>query len=177
MSRFRTLCCFLFLTIGMSGAGVFASTADALMPNPSHIERRPVLGWSSWSALRFGANAATDKAEARALVRSGLKAEGFDYINEDDGWYQCPKVSYTGAHRNYGPTVDRWGRWVTSQKNTANTGAFPNHGAVNGIKAVADYVHSRGLKFGIYLTPGISGNALSENTPVEANAHGHLLGK
>ncbi len=177
MSRFRTLCCFLFLTISMSGAGVFASTADALTPNPSHIERRPVLGWSSWSAFRFGADAATDKAEARALVRSGLKAEGFDYINEDDGWYQCPKVSYTGAHRNYGPTVDRWGRWVTSQKNTANTGAFPNHGAVNGIKAVADYVHSRGLKFGIYLTPGISGNALSENTPVEANAHGHLLGR
>ncbi|MFZ0384701.1 MAG: hypothetical protein WAL22_03470, partial [Solirubrobacteraceae bacterium] len=82
MSRFRTLCCFLFLTISMSGAGVFASTADALTPNPSHIERRPVLGWSSWSAFRFGADAATDKAEARALVRSGLKAEGFDYINQ-----------------------------------------------------------------------------------------------
>ncbi len=177
MPRFRTLCCSLGLTTVMFGTGVFTSTAHALRPNPSHIERRPVLGWSSWSALRFGANAAVDEAEARALVRSGLKAEGFEYINQDDGWYRCPKVSYTGARRNYGPTVDRWGRWVTSQKNTANTGAFPNHGAVNGIKAVADYVHSRGLKFGIYLTPGISGNALSRNTPVEANAHGHLLGK
>jgi hypothetical protein len=177
MSRFRTLFRFLSPMIIMIGAGVFASTAGALTPNPSHIERRPVLGWSSWSAFRFGANAAIDKAEVNALVRSGLKAEGFDYINQDDGWYQCPKVSYTGDHRNYGPTVDRWGRWVTSQKNTPNTGAFPNHGAVNGIKAVADYVHSRGLKFGIYLTPGISGNALSRNTPVEANAHGQLLAK
>jgi hypothetical protein len=176
MPRFRTFCCALFLT-AMVGTGVFASTADALTPNPSHIERRPVLGWSSWSTFRFSANAAIDEAQARALAGSGLKAEGFDYINEDDGWYQCPKVSYTGADRNYGPTVDRWGRWVVSQKNTANTGAFPNRGAVNGIKALADYVHSRGLKFGIYLTPGISGNALSRNTPVEANAHGHLLGK
>lgn len=177
MPRFRTLCCLLGLTTSMFGTGVLASTAHALRPNPSHIERHPVLGWSSWSAMRFGASAVTDEAEARALVRSGLKAEGFRYINQDDGWYQCPKVSYTGHHRNYGPTVDHWGRWVTSQKNTANTGAFPNHGAVNGIKALASYIHSRGLKFGIYLTPGISGNALSRNTPVEANANGHLLGK
>lgn len=66
------------------------------------------------------------------LVRSRLKAEGFDYINQDDGWYQCPKVSYTGAHRNYGPTVDRWEQWVTSQKNTANTGAFPDPGGSTG---------------------------------------------
>jgi hypothetical protein len=177
MSRFRTLCYSLFLLIVVLGTGVFASTASALTPNPSHIERRPVLAWSSWSALRFGASAKIDEAEARALVRTGLKSEGFDYINQDDGWYQCPKVSYSGAHQNYGPTVDRWGRWVTSQKNTANTGAFPNHGSVNGIKALANYVHSRGLKFGIYLTPGISGNALARNTPVEANAHGRLLGK
>ena len=177
MSRFRTLCCSLALTIAVLGAGAFASTAGALTPNPAHIERRPVLGWSSWSALRFGADAKIDEAEARAVVRTGLKSEGFEYINQDDGWYQCPKVSYAGAHQNYGPTVDRWGRWVVSQKNTANTGAFPNHGSVNGIKALASYVHSRGLKFGIYLTPGISGNALSRNTPVEANAHGRLLGK
>jgi hypothetical protein len=177
MPSFRTLCRVLSLMIVMTGPGVFASTAAALRPNPSHIERRPVLGWSSWSAMRFGATAKIDEAEARALVRTGLKSEGFRYINQDDGWYQCPKVSYTGAHRNYGPTVDRWGRWVTSQKNTANTGAFPNHGAINGIKVLADYVHHLGLKFGIYLTPGISGNALARNTPVEANAHGHLLGR
>ena len=34
---------------------------------------------------------AIDEAEASALVSSGLKAEGFDYINQDDGWYQMPE--------------------------------------------------------------------------------------
>src|ERR1700744_2324865 len=80
MPRFRTLCCSLGLMTAVFGTGVFAATAHALTPNPSHIERHPVLGWSSWSAFRFGANAALDEAQARAMVRSGLKAEGFDYI-------------------------------------------------------------------------------------------------
>jgi hypothetical protein len=177
MPRCRTLCRSVLPTAAvLVASGAFAASAGALTPNPAHIEHTPVLGWSSWSAMRFGADTKLDETEARAMVSSGLKAEGYRYINQDDGWYACPKVSYTGAHPNYGPTVDRWGRWVVSQKNTANTGAFPSKNGVNGIKRLAAYVHSRGLKFGIYLTPGISGNALAQDTPVQANAHGHLLG-
>ena len=67
--------------------------------------------------------------------------------------------------------------WTTSQLNTSDTGAFPNDGSINGMQVLGDYLHSLGLKFGIYLTPGISGNALAQNTPVEANANGKLLGK
>ena len=78
---------------------------------------------------------------------------------------------------NYGPGVDQWGMWTTSQLNTSDTGAFPNDGSVNGMKVLGDYLHSLGLKFGIYLTPGVSGNALAQNTPVEANANGKLLGR
>jgi hypothetical protein len=77
---------------------------------------------------------------------------------------------------NYGPGVDQWGMWTTSQLNTSNTGAFPDDGSINGMQVLGDYLHSLGLKFGIYLTPGISGNALAQNTPVEANANGKLLG-
>jgi hypothetical protein len=71
---------------------------------------------------------------------------------------------------NYGPGVDQWGRWTTSQLDTANTGAFPNDGSINGMQVLGDYLHSLGLKFGIYLTPGISGNALAENTSLTPSA-------
>jgi hypothetical protein len=165
-------------------AATLKAAAPAESPNPLHAGEKPVLGWSSWSTFRHVANAAIDETEARALVSSGLAAEGYTSVNEDDGWYTCYPVSYTqptpinGVETmNYGPGVDQWGMWTTSQLNTSDTGAFPNDGSINGMKVLGDYLHSLGLKFGIYLTPGISGNALAQNTPIEANANGKLLNK
>jgi Lamin Tail Domain/Alpha galactosidase A/MBG domain (YGX type)/NPCBM-associated, NEW3 domain of alpha-galactosidase/Alpha galactosidase C-terminal beta sandwich domain len=177
MRRLRVLTLAAF-TVASTACGTltFASTASAENPNPLHAGEKPVLGWSSWSTFRHLSSAAIDEAEAKAMVTDGLAAEGFSSINQDDGWYECPPVSYTGANQNYGPTVNQWGQWVTSQTETSDTGAFPNEGTINGMQVLGDYIHSLGLKFGIYLTPGISGNALAENTPVENNANGQLLG-
>jgi hypothetical protein len=115
-------------------------------------ERTPVLGWSSWSYLRDTPNAARIEAQARALRTSGLEALGYRYVNLDDFWYQCPG--------SQGPNVDAYGRWVT------DPARFPSQGADNGIKVVARYVHSLGMKFGIYVTPGISKQAVAKNTKI-----------
>jgi hypothetical protein len=131
-----------------SGPAARAATAYP----PGGPDQTPVMGWSGWSFLRLGANTAQVEGEAQALVSTGLAAAGYQYINIDDGWYQCP-----GAQ---GPNVDANGRWVV---NTAN---YPNAGSGNGIQALAAYVHSLGLKFGIYETPGISDQAVAENTPI-----------
>jgi hypothetical protein len=56
--------------------------------------------------------------------------------------------------------VDAYGRWVI------DSSRFPSKGSASGIKAVADYVHSLGLKFGIYVTPGISKQAVARNTRI-----------
>jgi hypothetical protein len=119
---------------------------------PGGPDQTPVMGWSSWSFLRLGADAAQIQGEARALVSTGLAAAGYRRINIDDGWYQCPGPQ--------GPNVDGYGRWVV---NTAN---YPDVGSENGIQALAGYVHSLGLKFGIYETAGISSQAVAENTPI-----------
>ena len=66
-------------------------------------------------------------------------------------------VSVPGAQ---GPNVDQYGRWII------NATHFPSVGGENGIKALADYVHGLGLKFGIYETAGISEQAVKENTKV-----------
>ena len=131
-----------------SGPAVRAATA---YPSGGP-DQTPVMGWSSWSFLRLGADAAQIEGEAQALVSSGLAAAGYRHVNIDDGWYQCP-----GAQ---GPNVDGYGRWVV------NTASYPDVGSENGIQALAAYVHGLGLKFGIYETAGISSQAVAENTPI-----------
>src|SRR5580700_2953663 len=119
---------------------------------PGGPDQTPVMGWSGWSFLRLGADTAQVEGEAQALVSTGLAAAGYQYVNIDDGWYQCPG--------SQGPNVDAYGRWVV------NTTSYPNVGSENGIQALAAYVHGLGLKFGIYETAGISSQAVAANTPI-----------
>ncbi len=119
---------------------------------PGGPDQTPVMGWSGWSFLRLGSDSAQVEGEAQALVSSGLAAAGYQYVNIDDGWYQCPG--------SQGPNVDAYGRWVV------NTTNYPNVGSENGIQALAAYVHGLGLKFGIYETAGISSQAVAQNTPI-----------
>jgi len=141
------------LVIAMS-AGMALQNASA---EDNGLERTPVLGWSSWSFLRKHPTAAQMKAQALALHNSGLQKMGYQYVNLDDFWYQCPG--------SQGPNVDPYGRWMT------DSSRFPVQGDTDGIKAVADYIHSLGMKFGIYVTPGISMQAVSRNTPIKDTSY------
>ncbi|HUB26769.1 MAG TPA: alpha-galactosidase, partial [Tepidisphaeraceae bacterium] len=89
---------------------------------------KPYMGWSSWSCFDKNINEAKIRAEADCLALR-LKQFGYVYINVDAGWTDH---------------CDQYGR---SQPDDSK---FPS-----GIKALADYVHSKGLKFGIYSQPGI----------------------
>jgi hypothetical protein len=136
-----------------AGPAVVGTTAaQAASAYPGDPDPTPVMGWSGWSFLRMGTDTAQIEGEAKALVTTGLARHGYRYVNIDDGWYQCPG--------SQGPNVDQYGRWVV------NTTAYPNVGSENGIQALAAYVHHLGLKFGIYLTPGISKQAVAQNTPI-----------
>jgi hypothetical protein len=144
------------------GASLLASLAVLLgLPAPAAAEVNPppgtdlspVLGYSTWSSLRLNVSTERDEAQALALSDSGLERLGYDYFNQDDGWYECPGPQ--------GPSVDAYGRWVTNAQRFP-----PGPDGENGITALADYVHGLGLKFGIYVTPGISKQAVAENTPI-----------
>lgn len=90
------------------------------------LARTPPMGWNSWNKF---AGKVTDKdvrGMADAMVSSGMKAAGYTYINIDDTWE--------------GPR-DKDGNITSNLK-------FPD------MKALADYVHSKGLKIGIYSSPG-----------------------
>jgi alpha-galactosidase len=143
-------------------AGLFTA-ATTLAQAPARAESNgvgatPAMGWSSWSFIRHDPTASDIEAQANALVSSGLATAGYDYVNIDDFWYDCPG--------SQGPDVDSYGRWVTNA-----TEFPPGPDGENGIEVVADYVHSLGLKFGIYVTPGISDQAVAENTPIEGTSY------
>jgi hypothetical protein len=145
----------------LGAALLIALLTGGLLQNASAedngLERTPVLGWSSWSFLRKLPTADKLKAQALALHNSGLQEMGYHYVNLDDFWYQCPGPQ--------GPNVDAYGRWITDPS------IFPPQGDNDGIKVVADYMHSLGMKFGIYVTPGISKQAVTRNTKIKGTSY------
>jgi alpha-galactosidase len=143
----------VFTLVSIAVGGLPVTTAAPAIAESNGAGITPAMGWSSWSFIRHDPTAADIEAQAAAMVSSGLSSAGYDYVNLDDFWYDCPG--------SQGPEVDSYGRWVT------NAAEFPpGPGGENGIAAVASYVHSLGLKFGIYVTPGISEQAVSENSPI-----------
>ena len=88
----------------------------------------PQMGWSSWNNFQGNINEEIIKSIADAMVASGLKDAGYTYINIDDCWH---------------------GKRDADGFIQADPKHFPH-----GIKALADYVHSRGLKLGIYSDAG-----------------------
>ena len=88
----------------------------------------PQMGWSSWNNFQGNINEDIIKSIADAMVASGLKDAGYTYINIDDCWH---------------------GKRDADGFIQADPKHFPH-----GIKALADYVHSRGLKLGIYSDAG-----------------------
>eukprot|EP01018_Ginkgo_biloba_P022373 Gb_07118 [translate_table: standard] len=95
----------------------------------NEVARTPPMGWNSWN--HFGCNVDENiiRETADAFISSGLSKLGYKYINIDDCWAELKR--------------DKNGKLAP------RASTFPS-----GIKALADYVHSRGLKLGIYSDAG-----------------------
>ena len=114
------------ILVAMLGLLVASSLLSA---QEKPLAATPPMGWNSWN--KFGCHVSEDliRQMADAMVKSGMKDAGYQYIVIDDCW-QVER--------------DASGNIVPDPK------TFPS-----GIKALADYVHSRGLKFGIYSDAGV----------------------
>jgi alpha-galactosidase len=112
---------------------VEAAAPPARLPLPelhdvpdNGLARTPPMGWNSWNKFGTKIDDVTVRGIADAMVASGMRGAGYIYINIDDTW--------EGAR--------------DTQGNITGNLKFPN------MKALADYVHSKGLKIGIYSSPG-----------------------
>src|SRR3954468_21958701 len=129
MSLFRRIAS-AAATLAIAASGLVVCQSEALALE-NGLARTPPMGFNNWNATQCRAdfNEAMVKSIADIFVARGLKDAGYQYVNIDDCWAE--------------PQRDSSGNLVP------NKTRFPN-----GIKAVADYVHSKGLKFGLYTSAG-----------------------
>ena len=94
------------------------------------LARTPPMGWNSWNIFHENINENLIKQIADAIVESGMKDAGYIYLNLDDNWMASSRDA--------------------NGKLRADPNRFPS-----GMKALGDYIHSKGLKFGIYGDRGL----------------------
>lgn len=115
-----------------------SATRDLKIVVGDQIALTPALGWNSWNCFANAVDDSKVRSAADAMVKSGLIDHGWTYINIDDCWEIKPKTDdpmLRGAPRN--------------EKGMINTNKkFPD------MKALSTYIHSKGLKMGIYSSPG-----------------------
>ncbi|MEE6309501.1 ricin-type beta-trefoil lectin domain protein [Plantactinospora veratri] len=120
------------LSVALVAAGV--TVVDAVSsPRPAQalnngVGRTPPMGWNSWNTFGCNINETLIRQMADAIVNSGMRDLGYKYVVVDDCWMNS--------------TRDAQGNLQ------ANPSRFPS-----GMKALGDYLHSRGLLFGIYQAP------------------------
>jgi len=109
-------------------ATIFALGSVAVSLDQQQLASTPPMGWNSWN--KFGCNVSEDliRQIADAMVASGMKDAGYQYVVIDD----C---------------------WQLERDGNGNIVADPKH-FPSGMKALADYVHAKGLKFGLYSDAG-----------------------
>ena len=116
------------------------------------------MGWNSWDAFATTVTEAQTKVQADYMA-SHLKKYGWQYIVVDIQWYEPGADSF-----NYRPdaplTLDGYSRLQPAPNK------FPSAANGGGFKALADTIHSKGLKFGIHMMRGISRQAVKQNTPI-----------
>ena len=109
-----------------NSAGQTANVTIEVIGGQHSLALTPPLGWNSWNVWGAKVDDAKVRAAADAMVSSGLAAQGYTYINIDDSW-EGPRAAD--------------GEITSNEK-------FPD------MKALTDYIHAKGLKAGLYSSPG-----------------------
>jgi Alpha galactosidase A/Ricin-type beta-trefoil lectin domain/Alpha galactosidase C-terminal beta sandwich domain len=121
----------LVTAIVMAGLTAAEQPRPAVAAAPAPITKPP-MGWNSWNGFAGKIDYNVIKAQTDALVSSGMKDAGYEYVNIDEGWWK-------GARDSTGNI-------------TVDTVQWPG-----GMQAIVDYIHSKGLKAGIYTDAGRNG--------------------
>ena len=122
---------------------------------PPQVAPTPPMGWNSCGV--YGDSVREDEVRANAdYVATHLHSHGYEYVVIDMAWY----IGGGNCGQTAKLHLDEWGRYVPSACE------FPSAGEGRGFKPLADYIHSKGLKFGFHIMRGISRQAVEQNTPI-----------
>jgi alpha-galactosidase len=132
-----------FGALAVAAGFATAASPDHALALDNGVARTPPMGWNGYNHFSRNVTASVVETEARTIVSSGMRADGYTYVNLDGGWNLL--------QRNGDGQLQ------------PDPAKFPD-----GIKAVAAYVHSLGLKFGIYASAGTTNCA-----GTAAGSYGH----
>jgi hypothetical protein len=153
------------ITIGLAVSAALAQTPQITEPageKPPKFYQwalTPPMGWNSWDCYGAGVNQDDTLANADYMEKN-LKSHGWNIITIDIQWYE-PKAHTTEYRKGAILETDAYGRLLPA----ANR--FPMTKDTRSFKPIADYLHAKGLKFGLHLLRGIPRQAVDrDNTPI-----------
>jgi hypothetical protein len=119
----------------------------------------PPMGWNSWDCYGPTVTEAEVKANADYMA-AHLKPYGWEYIVVDIRWYVGNDKAHGYNEKDARLSIDGFGRFIPA------TNRFPSAANGKGFRPLADYIHSKGLKFGIHIMRGIPVEAVKRNLPI-----------
>ena len=138
--------------------------AQQAMPSATvKLAPTPPMGWNSWDS--YGPSVRENEVRANTdFMADKLKQFGWQYVVVDIEWYQ-PDAHAHGYIPRGRVTMDQYGRFIPSLNR------FPSAANGAGFKPLADYAHSRGLRFGVHIMRGIPREAVDKNLPIEGSKY------
>ena len=141
----------------------FATVTSAARAADTMLAPTPPMGWNSWDS--FGPTVRENEVKANADAMAAKLAKfGWQYVVVDIEWFQ-PNARAHGYIPRGAVTMDPYGRFIPSLNR------FPSAANGAGFKPLADYVHSKGLKFGIHIMRGIPREAVDKNLPIKGTPY------
>lgn len=140
-----------------------ACLASSLTAQEKPLANTPPMGWNSFDSygVYLSEEYARKNIDAQAAL---LKESGYEYFVIDNGWFGeyklQPGTQYAAEKHASDVRINEYGLLQPSKT------YFPN-----GIKPLADYAHSKGLKFGIHIMRGIPRKAVELNTPIKGSTY------
>jgi len=141
----------------LKSVGQAAAVPDSFK---SGLAATPPMGWNSWDA--FGPSVVEDEVKANAdYMAARLAKFGWQYVVVDIQWAEPYPKTHGYRSNNQDLVMDEYGRLLPTPNR------FPSAKDGRGFEPLADYVHSKGLKFGIHIMRGIPRLAVSRKLPVK----------
>jgi len=130
------------------------------------ISPTPPMGWNSYDC--FGMNVTEAEVKANAdFMAENLAAFGYEYVVVDFLWFGDNFTQDNWQSKTAPQFIDEFGRVIPSEK------LHPSSANGAGFKPLADYIHGKGLKFGIHIMRGIPWNAVEKNLQIKGTSY-HL---
>lgn len=144
--------------------GMISQKSPAQDADSSFLDwaKTPPMGWNSWDC--YGPNVTEEEVKSNAdYMAKNLKQLGWEYIVVDIRWFVANDKSHGYNETDPVYSVDEFGRFIPALSK------FPSAAGGMGFKSLADYVHRKGLKFGIHVMRGVPVIAVERKLPVRGS--------